>query len=78
MNRTTIARKIISSKYYYPNRLAKMDRECAYYIDLVKTASNSILREAFAKMVWIYHRRYTFYLKKCTDNGHRTSIQAGA
>ena len=78
MNRTKMARKIISSKYYYPNRLEKMDRECAYYIDLVKTASNSILREAFAKMVWIYHRRYTYYLKKCTENGHRTSIQERA
>lgn len=78
MNRTTIARKIISSKYYYPSRLEKMDRECAYYIDLVKTASNSILREAFAKMVWIYHRRYTYYLKKCTGNELRKSIQEGA
>lgn len=78
MNRTTIARRIISSKHYYQNRLEKMERECAYYIDQVKTASNSILREAFAKTVWIYHRRYTYYLKKCTENGHRTSIQERA
>ena len=78
MTRIKIIKRIIASKYYYPNRLEKMDRECAYYIDLVKTASNSILREAFAKMVWIYHRRYTYYLKKCTGNELRKSIQEGA
>ena len=69
MNKTAIARRIISSKYYYSNRMARMDRECAYYIDQMQSSKNGILRKAFAKMVWIYYRRYAYYLKKCTENG---------
>lgn len=70
-----IARKTISSKYYYQNRMERMDRECSFYIDQVYSARNEILRKAFAKMAWIYYRRYEYYLKKCTGYGLRKSIQ---
>lgn len=73
-----IARRRISSKYYFSNRMERMDRECAFYIDQMQSAKNGILRKAFAKMVWIYYKRYTYYLKKCTEDEHRKSIQAGA
>lgn len=74
----SIARRMISSKYYNQNRMAQMDRECAFYIEQVKKARTGVLRNAFAKMVWIYYKRYTYYLKKCTEDEHRKSIQAGA
>lgn len=75
-----IARRRISSKYYFSNRMERMDRECAFYIDQMQSAKNGILRKAFAKMTWIYYRRYEYYLKKCTGYGLRESIQdtAGA
>ena len=74
MNKTAIARRIISSKYYFQKRLERMDCECAYYIDQVQNAKNAILRKSFAKMVWVYHRRYEFYLKKCTGNESGKSL----
>lgn len=72
----SIARRMISSKYYNQNRMAKMDRECAFYLEQFKKASTSVMRNAFAEMVWIYYKRYTYYLKKCTEDEHRKSIQA--
>lgn len=69
------ARSIINSKYYCRNRMERMDRECSFYIDQVYSARNGILRKAFAKMAWIYYRRYEYYLKKCTGYGLRKSIQ---
>ena len=71
MNKTTIARRIIGTKGYYQNRMARMDRECAFYIDYMNHSKNGILRKAFAKMAWIYYRRYTYYLKKSTEYGLR-------
>lgn len=69
------ARRIINSKYYCRNRMEQMDREFAFYIDQVYLARNGILRKAFAKMAWVYYRRYSFYLKKCIGYGLRKSIQ---
>ena len=66
---------MIASDNYYPNRMAEMDRECSFYIDQMYAAKNGILKKAFAKMAWIYYRRYEFYLKKCTGYGLRKSIQ---
>ena len=71
MKKTTSARRIIGTKGYYERRLERMDRECAFYIDQMNHAKNGILRKAFAKMVWIYHRRCVYYLKKCTEYGLR-------
>lgn len=51
--------------------MARMDRECAFYLDQMNHSNNGILRKAFAKMVWIYYRRYAYYLKKSTEYGLR-------
>ena len=73
--RLRYARSLINSKYYFRNRMERMDRECSFYIDQVYSTRNGILRKAFAKMAWIYYRRYEYYLKKCTGHGLRKSIQ---
>ena len=75
MTNTSRARKIISSKYYYANRMERMDRECAYYIEQMYAAKNGILRKAFAKMSSIYLKRYAYYLQKCTTNELGKSLQ---
>lgn len=74
MNKTTIARRIITSPYYASKRMEKMERECSYYVDQMYAAKNGILRKAFSKMAWIYYKRYEYYLKQCTLHEPRKSI----
>lgn len=68
INKTTILRKMISGSAYYSNRMAEMDRKCAFYLDSGVKASNKILNKAFIKTAEMYKKRYTYYFQKISEN----------
>jgi hypothetical protein len=76
LNKTSVLRRMVSSNGYYSNRMARMDRECSFYVEQMSVAKNGILRKAFARMASIYLKRYAYYLQKCTENELRNRIQA--
>ena len=66
---------MISGKAYYSNRMAEMDRKCAYYLDQGAKASNQKLRHALFETAAMYHGRYLFYFNKISNNEIRESLQ---
>lgn len=65
--KTRLLRKIISGKYYYANRMAEMDKNCASYLDNGIKASNKILHDAFIKTAEMYSKRYKYYFQKLSE-----------
>lgn len=74
MKTVKILRKIILSKNYYFNRMSRMERESSFYVDLVGSAKNAILRESYIKMALVYLKRYKYYFKKAIGYEFRESI----
>ena len=68
INKTTFLRRMISSKAYYSNRMAEMDRKCAFYLDSGVKASNKILNRAFIETAEMYKKRYAYYFQKISEN----------
>jgi len=75
LSKITVIRRIISGKAYYQNRMAEMDRKCAFYLDQGMKASNQMLRKALFSTAEMYYGRYRFYFNKITNNEIRKSIQ---
>lgn len=75
INKTTILRRMITGKAYYQNRMAEMDRKCAFYLDQGMKASNQMLRKALFSTAAMYYGRYRFYFNKISNNELRKSIQ---
>lgn len=74
MFRIKLIKKVIAGQNYLSSRMAKMDRECAFYMDQMLNAKNAILRKAYGKIAIIYFKRYEYYFKKQTGHGLRESI----
>lgn len=74
MERTKFIKQIISGKNYLSNRMEKMDRECAFYMDQMLYTKNVVLRKAYGRMAAIYFKRYEYYFKKQTGHGLRERI----
>lgn len=74
MERTKFIKQIISGKHYLSNHMEKMDRECAFYMDQILNAKNTILRKAYGKIAIIYFKRYEYYFKKQFGHGLRERI----
>ena len=64
MNRIKLIKKVIASPKYLSNRMEKMDRECAFYMDQLLYTKNVVLRKAYGRMAVIYFKRYEYYFKK--------------
>lgn len=67
---------MISGKTYYQNRMAEMDRKCAFYLDQGQHASNQMLRNALIATAAMYYGRYRYYFNKISNNGLRKSLQS--